>query len=95
MARGRYPLVAGLYGMKASRTLPEEEIQIMDIRNDIGEMAGRVWQALSSDGPQTAAELRKKLKCTGELLSFALGWLSREDKVEICQEKKGFRIQLK
>jgi hypothetical protein len=32
---------------------------------------------------------------SSELLNFALGWLAREDKVEIVRQKKGFRIELR
>lgn len=31
----------------------------------------------------------------GELLSFAIGWLAREDKLEVRPERKSFRLQLK
>jgi hypothetical protein len=67
----------------------------MDINGQVGQTAGKVWHALSSDGPQSVAQLKKKLHGSGELLSFALGWLAREDKLEIIPEKKGFRVQLK
>lgn len=67
----------------------------MDIRIEVGETAGKVWRALSSDGPQTVVQLKKKVNGESDLLNFALGWLAREDKIEITPEKKGFRVQLK
>jgi hypothetical protein len=67
----------------------------MAIKVEVGELAGQVWQLLSSDGPQTLAQLQKKLKPQGEVLSFALGWLAREDKIDFVPEKKALRIQLK
>jgi hypothetical protein len=67
----------------------------MDMQNDIGETAGKVWQALSDEGPQTVVQLKKKLKASNELLYFALGWLAREDKVEIVSAQKSFRVQLR
>lgn len=66
-----------------------------DFKYAIGETAGKVWQVLSSGGPQTVAQLKKKLGTTNELLHFSLGWLAREDKVEITEEKKSLRIRLK
>jgi hypothetical protein len=45
----------------------------MDIDGQVGETAGQVWQALSSVGPQTLAQLKKKVNGLGELLSFGLG----------------------
>jgi hypothetical protein len=67
----------------------------MDIRSQVGETAGKVWELLSSEGPQTLAQLKKKVKGSGEVLGFAIGWLAREDQVEITAEKKTFRVQLK
>ena len=67
----------------------------MDVQPQVGETAGKVWHLLHEDGPVTLAQLKKKLNGSGELLNFALGWLSREDKIEIKQEKKSYRIQLR
>ena len=66
-----------------------------DIKGQVGETAGRIWQALSSEGPQTLAQLRKGLNGTCELVPLAVGWLAREDKIELAHEKKGLRIHLK
>jgi hypothetical protein len=67
----------------------------MDINTQIGETAGKLWHALSSVGPQTLAQLKKRVKGSGELVSLGLGWLAREDKIEIIPEKKSFRVRLK
>ena len=67
----------------------------MDIMNEIGETAGSVWQVLSTDGPQTKAQLKKKIRDKSGLLDFAPGWLAREDKIDITPEKKDLRVQLR
>jgi hypothetical protein len=67
----------------------------MEINAQVGETAGKIWNLLSDEGPQTFPQLKKKLNGTGELLSFALGWLAREDKVDITQEKKIVKVALK
>jgi hypothetical protein len=67
----------------------------MDIKPQVGETAGKVWELLSSEGPQTLAQLKKKVKGSGEVLDFAIGWLARENQVEITAEKKTFRVQVK
>jgi hypothetical protein len=67
----------------------------MDIQSDIGGTAGKVWQALSDEGPHTVVQLKKKLKVSNELLFFALGWLAREDKIDMVPAKSGFRVQLR
>jgi hypothetical protein len=67
----------------------------LDINPLVGEIAGKVWHLLNDEGPQTVAQIKKKLNGTGELVSLALGWLAREDKVEIQQEKKSYKVALK
>ena len=67
----------------------------MEINVQVGETAGKIWQLLSEEGPQTFPQLRKKLNGSGEVLSFALGWLAREDKVDITQDKKTLTVALK
>jgi len=62
---------------------------------EIGETAGKVWHLLSDEGPQTLVQLKKKVNGSGELVSLALGWLAREDKVNIQQEKKNLKISLR
>lgn len=68
---------------------------MVDNKHQVGETAGQVWQLLSTEGPQTLVQLKKKLNGTSELLDFAIGWLAREDKIEITPDKKTVRIQLK
>ena len=67
----------------------------VEIREQVGETAGRVWHLLNDQGPQTLAQLRKRLNGSGELVTFALGWLAREDKVDISQDKKIVRVALR
>ena len=67
----------------------------MEINGQVGETAGKIWQLLNEEGPQTFPQLKKKLDGSGELLSFALGWLAREDKVDMTQEKKIVTVALK
>ena len=67
----------------------------MGINGQVGEAAGKVWRLLNEEGPQTFPQLKKKLNGSGEMLGFALGWLAREDKVDITQEKKSVRVALK
>ncbi|HTS71632.1 MAG TPA: winged helix-turn-helix domain-containing protein [Terriglobia bacterium] len=67
----------------------------MELNAHVGETAGKVWHSLNDDGPQTLAQLKKKLNGSGELVGFALGWLAREDKIDISQDKKNFKASLK
>jgi winged helix-turn-helix protein DUF2582 len=68
----------------------------MEIKTTVGETAGKIWRALSSEGPQTVTQLKKKVDGSSEVVNLALGWLAREDKVDLTQlDKKTIRVQLK
>ena len=67
----------------------------MEMKEQLGDTAGKIWHALNDHGPQTLAQLKKRLNGSGELVGFALGWLAREDKVDLSQEKKSFKAVLK
>lgn len=67
----------------------------MDFKQTVGETAGKIWQSLSNDGPQTVAQLKKKVNGKGDYVNYALGWLAREDKIDLVQDKKTFRVQLR
>jgi hypothetical protein len=67
----------------------------MELNGQVGETAGKIWHLLNDEGPLTIPQLKKKLNGSGELLSFALGWLAREEKVDITQEKKAFKVALR
>jgi hypothetical protein len=57
--------------------------------------AGKVWHALKEKGMLTAAQIAKEtgLKLTDAFA--ALGWLGREGKIEIVNEKKKVMYKLK
>jgi hypothetical protein len=67
----------------------------MEMNVLVGETAGKIWNLLNDQGPLTFPELKKKLNGSGEIVSFAVGWLAREDKVDIKQEKKAVKVALK
>jgi hypothetical protein len=67
----------------------------MNIVHQVGETAGAVWNLLHQSGPQTLAQLKKKLNNRGELTNFAVGWLAREQKLDILQEGKTFQVRLR
>lgn len=67
----------------------------VELKGEVGSTAGKVWHTLSSEGPLTLAQLRKKVDAGGEVVSLAIGWLAREDKVDILPEKRTLRIALR
>jgi Winged helix-turn-helix domain (DUF2582) len=50
--------------------------------NHIGDTAGAIWEALSKEGPLTFAALMEEVNAPQSLFFMAIGWLSREDKLE-------------
>ena len=67
----------------------------MNVQTQIGEMARRIRAALGSRGEMTPAELEMTVDTSPQLLDFALGWLAREDRVEILNEDTGTKVRLK
>ena len=64
---------------------------------EIGHVAGEVWGALSANdnGGVTLAALKKAVAAPADHVLIALGWLAREDKVELDASKKTPTVSLK
>lgn len=62
--------------------------------HQIGETAGTIWHALKG-GPLSVAKLAEKTEVNRDLFMQALGWLAREDKIEISETKRGRIVALK
>jgi Winged helix-turn-helix domain (DUF2582) len=62
---------------------------------EIGMMAGAIWQALETNGEITLAKLKKDLNAASPLFDWAIGWLAREDKIMLITEKRSTRVCLK
>ncbi|MCD6508576.1 winged helix-turn-helix domain-containing protein [Candidatus Poribacteria bacterium] len=64
----------------------------------IGNAAGEIWRFLDKQtAPVTLSTLRKNLSLSSTLLMMGLGWLAREDKlnIEISNDSYSYRISLK
>ena len=62
---------------------------------EIGYLAGEIWHYLDEHGETSTLKLRSNLKISQSLLFLALGWLCREDQVQIAWEDRGYRVSLK
>lgn len=49
----------------------------------IGEIAGAVWNTLEENGPMSFTKLTKAIDAPRDVVAFGVGWLAREDKVSI------------
>jgi Winged helix-turn-helix domain (DUF2582) len=65
------------------------------MNEEIGTMAGAIWHALEANGETSLAKLKKDLQAASPLFDWAVGWLAREDKIDLWLEKRTVRICLK
>ncbi len=61
----------------------------------IGEVAGKVYRTLESNGQMPVTRLRKEIKETEFLVNAAIGWLAREDKIKFDKKGNSLLISLK
>ena len=61
----------------------------------IGETAGDVWRVLHDSGPLSLAKLAKRIDAPRDVVVLAVGWLAREDKVEIEEASRGRIVSLR
>ncbi len=61
----------------------------------IGETAGVVWGILSKKGPLTMAKLVKAVGEPRDTTMLALGWLAREDKIDIVEDGRSRVVSLR
>ena len=61
----------------------------------IGETAGLIWGALSEEGPLSTAKLVKMIDRPRNTVMQALGWLAREDKIQIDEEGRSRIVSLR
>ncbi len=61
----------------------------------IGEVAGKVWHTLDEEGQLRVSALQRQIGVAPALLHMALGWLAREDKIEVEPAGRSYRVRLK
>jgi hypothetical protein len=63
--------------------------------DQIGETAGLVWRCLHDNESMSLAQLAKQVDAPRDSVMQAVGWLAREDKVEIEEMNRKRLISLK
>lgn len=62
----------------------------------VGELAGKIWVALNENGKLTGKGLKKYIKVRADKeLYLGLGWLLREDKIDVTESGKEILVVLK
>lgn len=61
----------------------------------IGDTAGKIYQYLEKNGEVSVLKLKTGLKLSNSLVCMGIGWLAREDKLNIVETKKDVKVSLK
>ncbi|MGN0220850.1 MAG: winged helix-turn-helix domain-containing protein [Prevotella sp.] len=62
-------------------------------KKSIGNAAGIVWHILSETNSLTYLQLKQRCNLSDYILNAAIGWLAREDKIEIeYDDKRGVDV---
>jgi hypothetical protein len=63
--------------------------------DQIGDTAGLVWRHLNDNGPRTLSQLAKEIDAPRDVIMQAIGWLAREDKVSVDEERNKKLVTLR
>ncbi|MBQ3835003.1 MAG: winged helix-turn-helix domain-containing protein [Elusimicrobia bacterium] len=64
------------------------------MKDRIGVVAGQIWHLLNEQGELTPIKIKAQLGLSNTMLYLALGWLSREDKLNIEPFEYTYKISL-
>jgi hypothetical protein len=70
-----------------------KEVNIMI--DKVGDSAGKIFQYLEKNGEVSVLKLKTGLKLSSSLVCMGIGWLAREDKLNIKDAKKDVKVSLK
>ena len=68
---------------------------MQELQEQIGVSAGQIYDYLNSNGETTFSKMKKELDLKGNFADLGLGWLAREDKVEISKKGSSVNVRLK
>ena len=64
------------------------------MHDKVGLAAGQVWNYLHQGGESTISKMAKDLRQKDNIVYMGLGWLARENKVAIRQDKRAIKVKL-
>ena len=68
---------------------------MQELQEQIGQSAGQIYNYLNNNGESTFSKMKKELDLKGNFADLGLGWLARENKVEIEQKGPAVKVSLK
>lgn len=66
-----------------------------ELMEEIGTSAGEIYNYLNANGTVTFSKMKKDLDLKGNFADLGLGWLAREDKVNISKRGTSVSVSLK
>lgn len=70
----------------------QQDVQLQDM---IGSSAGEIYNYLNVNGESSFSKMKKELDLKGNFADLGLGWLARENKVEISQKGPAVKVSLR
>ena len=68
---------------------------MQELLDQIGVSAGEIYNYLNSNGETSFSKMKKELDLKENFADLGLGWLAREDKVEISKKGTSVSVRLK
>ena len=68
---------------------------MQQLQEQIGFSAAQIYDYLNNNGESSFAKMKKELDLKGNFADLGLGWLAREDKVEISKKGTSVNVRLK
>ena len=68
---------------------------MQELLDQIGTSAGAIYNYLNNNGTTTFSKMKKDLDLKSNFADLGLGWLAREDKVEISKKGTSVSVRLK
>lgn len=66
------------------------------MEQEIGLSAGQIYNYLAeNEGQATFTRLKKDLDLKGNFAELGLGWLAREDKIELAKSGNSWKVRLR
>jgi hypothetical protein len=67
----------------------------MNSISQIGETAGQIWHLLDTKGSLPITKIIKEVEAPRDTVMQALGWLAREDKINIDEDARSKVVSLR
>ncbi len=63
--------------------------------NSVGNTAGKIWTYLEKHGRSSVSAVEKAANAPKREIQMAIGWLAREGKIELAEDKRTLYVWLK